>query len=109
QSRHCWTGESSGGSGHAWEQRGKFEPQCWICCRRRNLKEMNLEHWPSRWQTRLLRVPTLMESLSIRSIRHLKETVLPSDGIQNLISQDMDELLRIVASDKEGRVESIFE
>jgi hypothetical protein len=26
--------------------------------------------------------------------------VLPSEGVQNLISKDMDELLRIVAADK---------
>ncbi|GLU20673.1 hypothetical protein SLE2022_368610 [Rubroshorea leprosula] len=43
---------------------------------------------------------SLMQSLSKRSIRHLKEVVLPSDGVQNLISNDIDELLRIVAADK---------
>ena len=42
----------------------------------------------------------LMHSLSRRNIRHLKEVVLPADGVQNLISNDMDELLRIVAVDK---------
>ncbi|KAK8607077.1 hypothetical protein V6N13_052824 [Hibiscus sabdariffa] len=42
----------------------------------------------------------LMQSLSRRNIRHLKEAVLPTNGIQNLISKDMDELLRIVAADK---------
>ncbi|XP_024448855.2 protein PSK SIMULATOR 1 isoform X2 [Populus trichocarpa] len=42
----------------------------------------------------------LMQSLSVRSVRHLKEEVLPSEGVQNLISKDMDELLRIVAADK---------
>ncbi|KAI3451648.1 hypothetical protein Pfo_008313 [Paulownia fortunei] len=42
----------------------------------------------------------LMESLSRRSIRQLKEVVLPAEGVQQLISQDMDELLRIVAADK---------
>uniref|UniRef100_A0A1J3I920 DUF668 domain-containing protein n=1 Tax=Noccaea caerulescens TaxID=107243 RepID=A0A1J3I920_NOCCA len=42
----------------------------------------------------------LMHSLSKDSITHLKEVVLPSEGVQNLISKDMDELLRIAAADK---------
>ncbi|KAG4147888.1 hypothetical protein ERO13_D05G251700v2 [Gossypium hirsutum] len=42
----------------------------------------------------------LMQSLSNENIRHLKEVVLPSEGVQNLISRDMDELLRIAAADK---------
>ncbi|GMI93545.1 PSK SIMULATOR 1 [Hibiscus trionum] len=42
----------------------------------------------------------LMQSLSRKNIRHLKEVVLPTNGVQNLISKDMDELLRIVAADK---------
>ncbi|KAH6776827.1 Ikzf5 [Perilla frutescens var. hirtella] len=42
----------------------------------------------------------LMQSLSKRSIRQLKEVVLSDKGVQQLISNDMDELLRIVASDK---------
>ncbi|GER36226.1 hypothetical protein STAS_12557, partial [Striga asiatica] len=42
----------------------------------------------------------LMESLSDKSIRRLKEVVLPAEGVQKLISSDMDELLRIVAFDK---------
>ncbi|KAK9293138.1 hypothetical protein L1049_021124 [Liquidambar formosana] len=42
----------------------------------------------------------LMQSLSKRSIRHLKEVVLPSEGVQHLISKDVDELLQIVADDK---------
>lgn len=42
----------------------------------------------------------LMQSLSKRSIRHLKEVVLLSEAVQNLISKDMDELLRVVAADK---------
>ncbi|KAE8683396.1 Surfeit locus protein 5 subunit 22 of Mediator complex [Hibiscus syriacus] len=41
----------------------------------------------------------LMQSLSKENIRHLKEVVLRS-GVQNLISRDMDELLRIAAADK---------
>ncbi|KAK7391166.1 hypothetical protein VNO78_19577 [Psophocarpus tetragonolobus] len=42
----------------------------------------------------------LMQSLSKENIRHLKEVVLPSEGVQNLISRDMDELLKIAAADK---------
>ncbi|CAN8314217.1 unnamed protein product [Cochlearia groenlandica] len=42
----------------------------------------------------------LMDSLSKDSIVHLKEAVLPSEGVQNLISKDMNELLRIAAADK---------
>ncbi|XP_050366605.1 protein PSK SIMULATOR 1-like isoform X2 [Argentina anserina] len=42
----------------------------------------------------------LMQSLSKDNIKHLKEVVLPSEGVQNLISRDMDELLRTAAADK---------
>lgn len=42
----------------------------------------------------------LMESLSTESIKHLKEEVLPLEAVQDLVSKDMDELLRIVAADK---------
>ncbi|KAK6132414.1 hypothetical protein DH2020_033853 [Rehmannia glutinosa] len=42
----------------------------------------------------------LMHSLSHENIRHLKEVVLPSEGVQRLVSRDMDELLSIAASDK---------
>ncbi|XP_040998511.1 protein PSK SIMULATOR 1-like isoform X1 [Juglans microcarpa x Juglans regia] len=42
----------------------------------------------------------LMQSLSKENIKHLKDAVLPSEGVQNLISRDMDELLRIAAFDK---------
>ncbi|KAJ8431436.1 hypothetical protein Cgig2_014929 [Carnegiea gigantea] len=42
----------------------------------------------------------LMESLSKENIRHLKEAVLQSEGVQNLISKDIDELQRIAAADK---------
>ncbi|KAK4794331.1 hypothetical protein SAY86_012325 [Trapa natans] len=42
----------------------------------------------------------LMQSLSEGNIKHLKEVVLPSEGVQNLISRDMDELLRVAAADK---------
>ncbi|KAI3820059.1 hypothetical protein L1987_13915 [Smallanthus sonchifolius] len=43
---------------------------------------------------------SLMQSLSKDNIKHLKEVVLSSEGVQRLISKDMDELLRIAASDK---------
>ncbi|XP_059630869.1 protein PSK SIMULATOR 1 [Cornus florida] len=42
----------------------------------------------------------LMQSLSKESIGHLKEVVLPSEGVQRLISKDVNELLRIAAADK---------
>ncbi|GMH00310.1 hypothetical protein Nepgr_002149 [Nepenthes gracilis] len=42
----------------------------------------------------------LMQSLSKENIRHLKEMVLHSEGVQNLVSNDVDELLRIAAADK---------
>jgi len=37
---------------------------------------------------------SIMMSLSKRSIRQLKERVLPSEGIQYLVSTDMDELFK---------------
>ncbi|KAJ4772525.1 Ikzf5 (DUF668) [Rhynchospora pubera] len=48
----------------------------------------------------LVKGSNLMQSLSKESVRHLKENVLPSEGVQNLISKDADELLRLSASDK---------
>jgi hypothetical protein len=42
----------------------------------------------------------LMRALSKDSIKHLKEAVLHSEGVRNLISKDMDELLKIAAADK---------
>ncbi|XP_010256310.1 PREDICTED: uncharacterized protein LOC104596728 isoform X2 [Nelumbo nucifera] len=42
----------------------------------------------------------LMQALSEANIRHLKEVVLPSEGVQNLVSKDMDELMKIAAADK---------
>ncbi|XP_062022277.1 protein PSK SIMULATOR 1-like isoform X1 [Rosa rugosa] len=49
----------------------------------------------------------LMQSLSKDYIKHLKEVVLPSEGVQNLISRDMDELLRTAAADKREEL-SVF-
>ncbi|KAJ8760619.1 hypothetical protein K2173_015286 [Erythroxylum novogranatense] len=42
----------------------------------------------------------LMQSLSKENITYLKEVVLHSEGVQSLISRDIDELLRISAVDK---------
>ena len=42
----------------------------------------------------------LMRSLSEPSIKHLKEVVLHSEGVQHLISKDFDELLKMAAADK---------
>ncbi|XP_061350028.1 protein PSK SIMULATOR 1-like isoform X2 [Gastrolobium bilobum] len=42
----------------------------------------------------------LLQSLSTKSIRHLKEEVLLSNAVQDLVSKEMDELLSIVAADK---------
>lgn len=42
----------------------------------------------------------LVQSLSRRSIRHLEEVVFLSEGVQNLITKDMEEFRRIAAADK---------
>jgi hypothetical protein len=42
----------------------------------------------------------MMRALSKDSTKHLKEVVLHSEGVQNLISEDMDELLKVAAADK---------
>lgn len=42
----------------------------------------------------------LMQSLSKESLKYLKETVLMSEGVQRLVSSDMDDLMRIAAADK---------
>lgn len=43
---------------------------------------------------------SLMQSLSTENLKHLKETVLRSEGVQRLVSADMGELTRIAAADK---------
>ncbi|GJZ07487.1 protein PSK simulator 1 isoform X1 [Tanacetum coccineum] len=48
----------------------------------------------------IMKGSSLMNFLSNRSITHLKEEVFLSEGVQNLVSKDVDELLRIVAADK---------
>ncbi|KQK06091.1 hypothetical protein BRADI_2g24380v3 [Brachypodium distachyon] len=47
----------------------------------------------------------LMRSLSKASIKHIKEVVLHSEGVQHLVSKDMDELLEIAAADKREELE----
>ncbi|KAL6634187.1 hypothetical protein ACP70R_026858 [Stipagrostis hirtigluma subsp. patula] len=42
----------------------------------------------------------LMQSLSKESLKYLKDTILLSDGVQKLVSSDMDYLMRIAAADK---------
>lgn len=48
----------------------------------------------------IVKASNLMQSLSKRSICHLRDVVLLSEGVQKLVSTDMDELLSIVAIDK---------
>ncbi|KAG5408205.1 hypothetical protein IGI04_004529 [Brassica rapa subsp. trilocularis] len=48
----------------------------------------------------IVKSSNLIDSLSKQNIKHLKETVIYSEGVQNLVSNDFDELLRLVASDK---------
>lgn len=48
----------------------------------------------------IVKSSNLIESLSKENIMHLKVTVLYSQGVQNLVSNDFDELLRLVAADK---------
>ncbi|XP_054807492.1 protein PSK SIMULATOR 1-like isoform X2 [Prosopis cineraria] len=42
----------------------------------------------------------LMQSLSDENIKHLKEELFLSKAVKDLVSKDMDELLKIVAADK---------
>lgn len=48
----------------------------------------------------IVRGCNLMRSVSKPSIKHLKEVVLCSEGVQNIISKDPNELLKIAAADK---------
>nr|XP_043632548.1 protein PSK SIMULATOR 1-like isoform X2 [Erigeron canadensis] len=48
----------------------------------------------------IMKGSNLMNSLSTRNMNHLKEVVFLSEGVQNLICKDVDELLRTVAADK---------
>lgn len=51
----------------------------------------------------------LMRALSTENIKHLKEAVLPSEGVQLLISKDTQELLRIAEADKRWMNLKIFD
>ncbi|OEL29038.1 hypothetical protein BAE44_0009946 [Dichanthelium oligosanthes] len=53
----------------------------------------------------IVRGSNLMRSLSEPSIKHLKEVVLHSEGVQYLISKDIDELLKMAAADKRVELE----
>lgn len=48
----------------------------------------------------ILKGATIMQSLSEDTVKYLKQVVLPSEGVHNLVSSDMSELIRIVANDK---------
>ncbi|KAG0533358.1 hypothetical protein BDA96_04G186600 [Sorghum bicolor] len=50
---------------------------------------------------------SLMQSLSKESLNYLKEMVLLSEGVQRLVSSNMDDLMRIAAADKRQEL-SIF-
>ncbi|CAN6251876.1 unnamed protein product [Urochloa humidicola] len=43
---------------------------------------------------------SLMQSLSKESLKYLKDSVLLSEGVQRLVSSNMDDLMRIAAADK---------
>ncbi|KAL8166451.1 hypothetical protein V2J09_007950 [Rumex salicifolius] len=47
----------------------------------------------------------LINSVSEKRITHVKEVLLPSQGVQKLVSKDMDQLLKIVAHDKREELE----
>ena len=53
----------------------------------------------------ILKGSRLMQSLSDENISFLKTTVLSSKGVQTLISEDNDELMRIAAADKRWMLE----
>lgn len=48
----------------------------------------------------ILKGASIMQSLSEDTVTYFKQVVLPSEGVQNLVSSEMSELMRIVASDK---------
>ena len=49
----------------------------------------------------------LMQSLSKENVMFIKDEVIPSEGVQNLVSSDTKVLLSLVASDKRF-IEQIF-
>ncbi|KAF8376975.1 hypothetical protein HHK36_030347 [Tetracentron sinense] len=48
----------------------------------------------------IIKGANIMQSLSKKNVINLKQVVLPSEGVQHLVSKDMDELLRIASADK---------
>ncbi|XP_062184987.1 protein PSK SIMULATOR 1-like isoform X2 [Phragmites australis] len=48
----------------------------------------------------ILKGASVMQSLSEETVTYFKQVVLPSEGVQSLISDDMSELMRIAANDK---------
>lgn len=48
----------------------------------------------------IMKGSSLVQSLAKWNIRHLEEVVFVSEAVQNLVSKDLDELLKIVANDK---------
>ncbi|BBH09069.1 Protein of unknown function D [Prunus dulcis] len=75
-----------------------FDLHCWYLG---NVKEREYNlNFGFEVANTIVKGANLMQSLSEDNVRHLKEVVLPSKGVQTLISRDMDELLRIAAADK---------
>uniref|UniRef100_A0A0D9W540 DUF668 domain-containing protein n=1 Tax=Leersia perrieri TaxID=77586 RepID=A0A0D9W540_9ORYZ len=52
----------------------------------------------------ILKGATIMQSLSDDTVTYFKQVVLPSEGVQNLISSDMGVLMRTVANDKREEI-----
>ncbi|KAL6885881.1 hypothetical protein ACP4OV_010142 [Aristida adscensionis] len=52
----------------------------------------------------ILKGASVMQSLSDDTITYFKQAVLPSEGVQSLISNDMSELMRIAANDKRAEL-----
>ncbi|ONM17382.1 OSJNBa0088K19.7-like protein [Zea mays] len=48
----------------------------------------------------ILKGASIMQSLSEDTVTYFKQVVLPSEGVQNLVSSEMSELMRIAANDK---------
>ncbi|PAN38181.1 hypothetical protein PAHAL_7G152700 [Panicum hallii] len=48
----------------------------------------------------ILKGASIMQSLSEDTVTYFKQVVLPSEGVQSLVSSDMSELMRIAANDK---------
>ncbi|OEL25560.1 hypothetical protein BAE44_0013421 [Dichanthelium oligosanthes] len=48
----------------------------------------------------ILKGGSIMQSLSEDTVKYFKQVVLPSEGVQSLVSSDMSELMQIAANDK---------